>query len=93
MNTENNIEDIAKETKILGASKVDIVGAWIWAYFDGKPADYVRARLKELGYHWNKKRICWQYAGVPCRHSNFSTSELYYKYGAEEVKQTALIVR
>ncbi len=33
-----------------------IVGKWVWAIFSEKPPDEVRAKLKELGFRWNKKR-------------------------------------
>ncbi len=40
-----------------------IVGQWVWLEFNTPPLETVRARLKELGFHWNRKRRCWQH---PC---------------------------
>ena len=40
-----------------------VVGQWVWMEFNTPPLESVRAKLKELGFHWNRKRKCWQH---PC---------------------------
>ena len=58
----------------------EIVGRWVWITFDGKPAAAVRAYLLELGFHWNRKRGCWQHSGgVFCAQS---PGDPRFKYGA-----------
>ena len=60
------------------------VGAWLWAEFDTKPAEEIRAKLKSFGFSWNRTREAWQ---NPCgvfrrrcnRHDPRST------YGQEEI--------
>jgi DNA repair protein RadC len=40
-----------------------VVGNWVWLEFSMPPLKAVRDKLKELGFHWNKGRKCWQH---PC---------------------------
>ena len=41
--------------------EVRIVGKWLWLEFlDGKPGASTRTSLKEMGWHWNQNRMCWQ---------------------------------
>src|SRR5207248_2551287 len=40
-----------------------VVGKWVWLEFSVPPLPEIRAKLKELGFHWNKSRKCWQH---PC---------------------------
>ena len=43
-----------------------VVGRWVWLEFNVAPVKSVRTRLKELGFHWNRERSCWQHpCGVP----------------------------
>src|SRR5437016_5444014 len=44
-------------------SQAEIVGKWCWLEFNVAPAKEVRDKLKELGFHWNRVRRCWQH---PC---------------------------
>jgi proteasome lid subunit RPN8/RPN11 len=43
--------------------EAQIVGKWVWLEFNIPPEREIRARLKELGFHWNGPRKCWQH---PC---------------------------
>ncbi|MEW6156568.1 MAG: hypothetical protein AB1813_04010 [Verrucomicrobiota bacterium] len=41
-------------------SQAEVVGRWVWLEFHTPPLKAVRARLKELGFHWNAERQVWQ---------------------------------
>lgn len=43
--------------------QAQVVGKWIWLEFNVPPLEEVRGKLKELGFHWNGGRKCWQH---PC---------------------------
>ena len=43
--------------------EAQVVGKWVWLEFSMPPAPTVRSKLKELGFHWNSGRKCWQH---PC---------------------------
>jgi len=61
-------------------SLAEIVGRWVWVSFDSKPSAEVRVYLLELGFHFNRKRGCWQHAcGAFCKHS---PGDPRFKYGA-----------
>ena len=36
------------------------VGAWLWVQFPTKPQPATLAKLKELGFTWNRNREAWQ---------------------------------
>jgi hypothetical protein len=40
-----------------------VVGKWVWLKFNGPPLLRIRIKLKQLGFHWNDARKCWQH---PC---------------------------
>lgn len=40
-----------------------VVGQSVWLEFNVPPSNEIRERLKELGFHWNDRRKCWQH---PC---------------------------
>lgn len=40
--------------------KSQVVGRWVWLEFNIPPVREVRTKLKELGFHWNGQRKCWQ---------------------------------
>lgn len=40
-----------------------VVGQWVWLEFTVPPEPPIRGKLKELGFHWNSRRKCWQH---PC---------------------------
>jgi DNA repair protein RadC len=42
------------------------VGKWVWLEFTVPPAPKIRGKLKDLGFHWNGVRKCWQH---PCGES------------------------
>jgi len=43
--------------------EAQVVGKWVWLEFAMPPLENVRSKLKELGFHWNATRKCWQH---PC---------------------------
>jgi hypothetical protein len=43
--------------------QAQVVGRWVWLEFNVAPEPQVRGKLKELGFHWNGVRKCWQH---PC---------------------------
>jgi hypothetical protein len=43
--------------------EAQIVGKWVWLEFNVPPMKEVRDKLKQLGFHWNSMRRCWQH---PC---------------------------
>ena len=43
--------------------QAQVVGKWVWLEFNVPPLKQVRGKLKELGFHWNHERKCWQH---PC---------------------------
>jgi DNA repair protein RadC len=46
--------------------QAEIVGKWVWLEFSVAPVKEVREQLKQLGFHWNGARKCWQH---PCGES------------------------
>jgi hypothetical protein len=41
-----------------------VVGQWVWLEFTGaRPSPQILMKLRQLGFHWNKRRRCWQH---PC---------------------------
>ena len=85
MSTAELVEK-ARIAQHVGAT-VKIVGAWVWAEFESKPSVEARQALKDAGYHWNSTRGCWQYAGVPCRHTKAITAYVWAKYGAKDLTE------
>ena len=51
--------------------QAEVVGKWVWLEFSVAPLKEVRAKLKELGFHWNRDRQCWQH---PCGNSRARSS-------------------
>lgn len=43
--------------------QAQVVGRWVWLEFHIPPAPQVHGKLKELGFHCNSERRCWQH---PC---------------------------
>ena len=56
-------ERLGEHPDIVARSR--LVGRWIWVEFpdDEKPDADTRSWLRELGFHFNKKRRAWQH---PC---------------------------
>lgn len=73
----------AEVAKRAGASEVEIIGRWVWAWFGTKPSQEIREVLKAARYHWNGKRQVWQFAGVPCRYTKAGTHQIRAKYGSQ----------
>lgn len=44
-------------------SQAEVVGKWVWLEFNVPPLREIRTKLKEIGFHWNGARKCWQH---PC---------------------------
>jgi hypothetical protein len=41
-----------------------VVGQWVWLEFTGaRPSLQILVKLRKLGFHWNRRRRCWQH---PC---------------------------
>jgi hypothetical protein len=51
-------------------NQAEVVGRWVWLEFNVAPEKHVRSKLRELGFHWNRGRKCWQHpCGVPADRS------------------------
>lgn len=73
-------------------SQAQVVGRWVWLEFNVPPLEEVRGKLKELGFHWNRARRCWQNpCGVPCSGSGKDPRGAYPVVAASalELKETA----
>jgi hypothetical protein len=46
--------------------QAEVVGKWVWVQFNVPPLQEIRIKLKQLGFHWNGARKCWQH---PCGES------------------------
>ena len=45
-----------------------VVGRWVWIEFDSKPSTEIRQSLKDIGFHWSKRRGQWSHScGHNCR--------------------------
>jgi len=76
-------------------SQAEVVGKWVWLEFNVPPLQEVRTRLKELGFHWNRRRRCWQH---PCGHLEPERSHPKSRYsvrpaGALELNEVAALGR
>lgn len=59
--------------------QAEVVGKWVWIEFAYPPFKEIRDRLKELGFHWNRKRMAWQH---PCGcFTPHSSGDPRFKYG------------
>src|ERR1017187_8382615 len=66
--------------------QAQVVDKWVWLEFNIPPAGAIRERLKQLGFHWNGQRKCWQHpCGVPSRHSKGDPRQHYPVQAAEEL--------
>ena len=58
--------------------KSQVVGRWVWLEFTIPPVREVRTKLKQLGFHWNGQRKCWQNpCGVSRPHSDGDPRSYY----------------
>jgi len=64
--------------------KAIIVGRWVWIEFDEIPDADLRRYLKELGFHFSRRRSAWQH---PCGHEvkRRSHDDPRNRYGAVPV--------
>ena len=60
--THEVVEKLKKELPDL-MDQAQVVGQWLWLEFQSRPAPLTIVKLKKLGFHWNKRRRCWQH---PC---------------------------
>src|ERR1041384_8173698 len=66
--------------------QADVVGRWIWLEFNVAPEKEVRGKLKELGFHWNRDRQCWQHpCGAPVGRSRHDPRNKYQVIPATEM--------
>ena len=84
-NTMDLLERLKTEMpEIWGQAQV--VGKWVWLEFNVPPLKEVRGKLKELGFHWNHVRKCWQHpCGVFRRHSRGDPRSYYQVTPADEL--------
>ena len=63
-----------------------VVGKWIWIEFPTIPDPATRAALKDLGFHWSKRRGAWQ---NPCGFTGTGKSrrDPRAKYGEIEAEK------
>jgi hypothetical protein len=67
--------------------QAEIVGRWVWLEFNVPPLKSIRDRLKQLGFHWNHVRRCWQHpCGVLRRHSSHDPRGVYPVIPASALK-------
>jgi RadC-like JAB domain len=59
-------------------NQAEVVGKWVWLEFAVAPERRVRGRLKELGFHWNSARRCWQHpCGLSRERSQYDPRHVY----------------
>jgi hypothetical protein len=76
--------------------QAEVVGKWVWLEFSTPPLHIIRTKLKELGFHWNRERRCWQHpCGVFRSHSRGDPRELYSVQPASalELKEASTTTR
>lgn len=81
------LTDKAERVARQGGCHCKIVGRWIWADFADKPEESVRDMMLAEGFYYNRKRNCWQFAGIPCGSSPAGRWAIEAKYGAVEVDE------
>lgn len=72
-------------------NQAQVVGKWVWLEFNVPPLQEIRARLKDLGFRWNRQRQCWQHpCGAFRRHSTRDPRSYYQVTTASglEMKET-----
>ena len=58
--------------------QAQVVGKWVWLEFNVAPVKAIREKLKELGFHWNAGRKCWQHpCGIPTERSGGDPRSYY----------------
>jgi DNA repair protein RadC len=67
--------------------QAQVVGKWVWLEFNVPPLKEVRSKLKELGFHWNGPRKCWQHpCGVPSLRADGDPRSYYQVKPANELE-------
>ena len=67
--------------------QAQVVGKWVWLEFNVPPLKEVRGKLKELGFHWNGPRKCWQHpCGVPSLRAGGDPRSYYHVKPANELE-------
>jgi len=58
--------------------QAEVVGSWVWLEFNVAPEKELRGRLRDLGFHWNRARRCWQHpCGAPSERSQHDPRDKY----------------
>jgi DNA repair protein RadC len=66
--------------------QAQVVGRWVWLEFNVPPVKQIREKLKELGFHWNAGRKCWQHpCGVPSLRAGGDPRSYYQVKSATEM--------
>jgi hypothetical protein len=66
--------------------QAQVVGKWVWLEFNVAPVKPIREKLRELGFHWNAARKCWQHpCGVPALRSGGDPRSYYAVTPAAEL--------
>ena len=68
-------------------SQAHVVGKWVWLEFNVPPLQEIRGKLKDLGFHWNSGRKCWQHpCGVHRARSGHDPRGIYPVVPASEIQ-------
>ena len=66
--------------------QAQVVGKWVWLEFNVAPVKPIRDKLKQLGFHWNAGRKCWQHpCGVPAVRSGGDPRSYYQVTAAADM--------
>lgn len=60
-------------------NQAHVVGKWVWLEFNVPPLSDIRFKLKQLGFHWNGGRKCWQHPCGESRPRAFVDPRLIYQ--------------
>lgn len=66
-----------------GIAKAEIIGTWLWVWFNAKPSDKIREQLKANGFTWRKNKAAWAWHDPEekqYRHKEKSIEEIKSKY-------------
>src|SRR5204862_7522503 len=67
--------------------QAEVVGKWVWLEFNVAPEKAVRGKLRELGFHWNASRRCWQHpCGVASQGSRQDPRAKYQVFPASAIE-------
>lgn len=69
--TEKTIAVAREAAQAFPDAQVEMIGAWVWITFPGKPEADVRAEAKRQGFRWVKRRGQWAHnCGVRTKSAN-----------------------